>query len=208
MRWIVAGLLMLLPIGSAQAYDYGRVDHSGNYIVVVSTDEFLTADMRVYALRSTSGWQDQSDETPVPASPVPIDQLAYWSRTMAVDTSGNGWQWLGGGPNYWVNLGQIPGFVPSGITMPAAEVNHLDLRAQPNPSQRAATISYVLPEKTEVLVQVNDVTGRVVDVLVNQWQVAGTYSQLWEPRDAPAGIYFVVLIAQGEMRASKVVLTK
>lgn len=205
MKWIGVVVLALLLCGSALAQSYCPVDHSGAYIVAVSSNTVLTLDGHLWYLHSDIGWEDMTGTESYPVPPVPIQQLAYWAQAWSIDTNGYGWYW---NDVEWLNLGQIPGFVPSGVATPEAMPSKFQLGAMPNPSQRSASIRYVLPETADVLVQVNDVSGRVVDVLVNQSQSAGTHTQLWEPKSVAAGIYFVVMIAQGEMRSCKVVLTK
>jgi len=67
--------------------------------------------------------------------------------------------------------------------------------ASANPSRGTSRIRYALPRDQHVRLAIMDVRGRVVAVLKNDDEVAGTHEVAWEGRTgggtAPAGIYFV-----------------
>ncbi len=72
----------------------------------------------------------------------------------------------------------------------------------PNPSRGASEIRFALPRETDVSLVVYDVGGREVNTLISRRMPAGVQSMHWEFRDAggrplPAGIYVVVLRAEG-----------
>ena len=65
----------------------------------------------------------------------------------------------------------------------------------PNPFNPTTTIRYALPEVADVRLQIFDITGRQVSVLVNSTQEAGWYDLHWSGKDASgknlaAGMYF------------------
>jgi len=65
----------------------------------------------------------------------------------------------------------------------------------PNPFNPVTTIQYGLPEASDVLLRVYDVTGRLVNTLVESNQSAGRYSVIWSGSKADGspvgtGIYF------------------
>jgi hypothetical protein len=65
----------------------------------------------------------------------------------------------------------------------------------PNPFNPTTTIRYALPEVADVRLQIFDITGRQVNVLVNSTQQAGWYDLHWTGQDArgynlAAGMYF------------------
>jgi uncharacterized delta-60 repeat protein len=67
----------------------------------------------------------------------------------------------------------------------------------PNPLQQSTSISYILPTATEVTLTIYDITGRVVETLVNETQQLGMHQIRWNRRDNPSGVYFYSL-AVGE----------
>lgn len=70
----------------------------------------LRDDGRVFVIIQAGGpWI----EFPILAPPVPLSQIALWSRTSILDTSGNAWTNSGFG---WVNSGPAGGGGPTAVT--------------------------------------------------------------------------------------------
>jgi hypothetical protein len=83
----------------------------------------------------------------------------------------------------------------------------------PNPFAGSTTVRYALPSAGHVKLEVFDVEGRLVSVLVDETQSAGMKSAVWEGTDArgsemPSGVYFYRLTACGEERNLKMLLLK
>ena len=76
------------------------------------------------------------------------------------------------------------------------------LPAYPNPSQGAVTLAYQLAERAPVTLEVIDVLGRRVAVLVSEEQEPGHYAVRWAPRGLAAGTYLYRLRA-GEQAATR-----
>lgn len=78
----------------------------------------------------------------------------------------------------------------------------------PNPSNAAAAISYQLAAFSQVSLRVYDVSGRLVEILADGWQQAGTHEVWFDGSKLASGLYFVRLKA-GEFHAvRKMVLLK
>jgi hypothetical protein len=60
----------------------------------------------------------------------------------------------------------------------------------PNPFNPVTTITYLLPERALVSLEIYDLTGRLVRVLVDNIQDAGTYRVDWDASGMPSGVYF------------------
>ncbi|HEX6791144.1 MAG TPA: right-handed parallel beta-helix repeat-containing protein, partial [Candidatus Krumholzibacteria bacterium] len=83
----------------------------------------------------------------------------------------------------------------------------------PNPFNPQTTIRYSLASQTRVEIAIYDVAGRLVQVLANETQVVGQHSLVWKGTDrrgspVASGIYFVRMIAAGEVFTRKMVLLK
>jgi hypothetical protein len=78
----------------------------------------------------------------------------------------------------------------------------------PNPFNPATTIEYNLPEKSQVRIEVFDVTGSRVTILVNQKQNAGIHSVTWNASDLPTGVYFYKISADHFTAVKKCMLIK
>ncbi len=61
----------------------------------------------------------------------------------------------------------------------------------PNPFNPQTTISYKLPQQTQVNLAIYDITGRVVEQLFDGTQPAGIHQIIWNANGAPSGMYIV-----------------
>ena len=83
----------------------------------------------------------------------------------------------------------------------------------PNPFNPFTTIRYSLPEQANVNISIYDMTGRLVNNLVNGTQNAGLRSIQWNARDskgltAPAGVYLYRIEAGNFIDVKKMILLK
>ncbi len=83
----------------------------------------------------------------------------------------------------------------------------------PNPFNPSTTISYYLPGDGEVSLEVFDVAGRRVAVLVDIRQKAGNHTAVWDGKNlngspVSSGIYFYRLEAMKESKTSKMILLR
>ena len=83
----------------------------------------------------------------------------------------------------------------------------------PNPFNPSTTISYDLPEQTEVSIKIFDITGRLVSELANSTQSAGHYSIVWNGTNSAgervgSGMYVVRLSSKPFSASEKVLLLK
>ena len=60
----------------------------------------------------------------------------------------------------------------------------------PNPFNFTTTISYDLPQASQVNLSVYNLLGQVVENLVNEFQTPGVYSVTFQNENLPSGIYF------------------
>jgi hypothetical protein len=69
------------------------------------------------------------------------------------------------------------------------------LQNSPNPVRHSTTISYSLPQVSEVTLSIHDITGRLVETLVNESQQPGIQEVRWNRKSNPSGVYFYRLKA-------------
>jgi flagellar hook assembly protein FlgD len=87
------------------------------------------------------------------------------------------------------------------------------LRAGPNPLDARVTFDYVLPAAGDVRLAVYDVRGQHVATLVEGRGGAGAHTATWDTRDSrteevAGGVYFVRLVAGGEVRTLKILVAR
>jgi len=106
-------------------------------------------------------------------------------------------------------------FTPELSPVPDAEMMASVLLHQnvPNPFNPSTVISYELQQDGPVQLQVFDVAGRLVDVLVSGNQTMGHHELSWYGRDqkgqaAATGVYFYRLTAGGESQTKRMMLVK
>ena len=83
----------------------------------------------------------------------------------------------------------------------------------PNPAKGPTTISFNVPEPTRATLRVYDITGRVVNTLVDDHVSAGRHSLTWNGTDkfgqeVPSGVYIYRLSAGKHNMARKMVLVR
>lgn len=83
----------------------------------------------------------------------------------------------------------------------------------PNPFNPTTTISYILPERSEVRLVIHDVMGREITTLLSGGQPAGSYSVKWNGTDdlghpVSTGVYFCRLQAGEDSQTIKMVFVE
>ena len=104
-----------------------------------------------------------------------------------------------GVPNY---LGNDPEIVPTTFQL---------YEPFPNPFNPTATIRFYMGVETRHAVshlQIFDITGRVVETLVNENLVPGEHDVVWDANNQVSGIYFVELVSGQNRSVQKLVLLK
>ncbi len=80
--------------------------------------------------------------------------------------------------------------------------------AYPNPFNPKTVIRYQLSVSSPVTLQIYDITGRLVEELVNGEVVRGYHTLQWDASNHSSGMYFVRLKVGGFMQTQKVMLVK
>lgn|GEM_PF-5629135 len=80
--------------------------------------------------------------------------------------------------------------------------------AYPNPFNPVTHFNYELPFDSEISLVVYDIEGKKVKTLVENLQLAGSYSAEWNAEGVSTGIYFVKLISNDNIQVHKLMLVK
>lgn len=94
---------------------------------------------------------------------------------------------------------------PSGVRDITSTTN---LEIYPNPASERATVSFTLPENSDVRLQVTSVDGRIVQQLPRQTLAAGQQKLVLETKTLAAGLYFVKLRMGSSVATSRLVVTR
>ncbi|HTW92989.1 MAG TPA: FlgD immunoglobulin-like domain containing protein [bacterium] len=122
------------------------------------------------------------------------------------------------GSSYWALIGYWQPELATGVREQAYSPGQGPLKTHlyspfPTPAVRSVTIHYTLDAQRQTLLQVHDLTGRVVRTLCASSMKRGAYSVMWSGTDDRGrslanGIYFVRLTAGSYRATEKVVLQK
>jgi hypothetical protein len=102
-------------------------------------------------------------------------------------------------------LSMINGVDRSGLDMP--ETIQLE-QNYPNPFNPSTIIRYKIPVSSHVQLAILDAAGRVVNVLVNDTQMAGIHQVEWNAARYPSGVYFCRLETGHRSETLKLLLIK
>ena len=99
----------------------------------------------------------------------------------------------------------------TGAFAPTAKVERLSLSVgRPNPFGQGTVAEFALPRPSTVFLEVLDVGGRRVRLLLDERREAGLHRQIWDGKDhygrpVAGGVYFLRLTAMGETVTTKAV---
>ncbi|MBS4015906.1 MAG: SBBP repeat-containing protein [Candidatus Latescibacteria bacterium] len=104
---------------------------------------------------------------------------------------------------------QTSGLVEDNISI--SEPNLFSI--SPNPFSSQTTIKYTLHFFEPVSLQIFDITGRAVKMLVNDLQLRGKYNIIWDGKDQKGnvvkqGVYFSILKIGDQQKQKKIILLK
>lgn len=78
----------------------------------------------------------------------------------------------------------------------------------PNPFNPETNITFSITEKSKTSLEITDITGRVVQNIVNEVLAPGIYSVKWNASAYPSGVYFYSLVSGGKREVKKLTLIK
>jgi type IX secretion system substrate protein len=78
----------------------------------------------------------------------------------------------------------------------------------PNPFNPATTISFILPQRANIRVDIYNLLGQNIDVLADGLYDAGQYNLVWDASGKPSGVYFYRLTVGNDVLTRKMVMMK
>lgn len=142
---------------------------------------------------------------PIPVSgfsyPIAIDSLMY-----RIGSQGFYYQYQINNNNLVFHQFQLPVSVEN-------ENNTLPLEMEleqnyPNPFNPETKIKYTLNKSSIVKLNVYDVLGNRISIILNEFKTAGTYETTFDGSDLPSGMYFYNLISENNSITKKMMLIK
>jgi hypothetical protein len=78
----------------------------------------------------------------------------------------------------------------------------------PNPFNPETTIRFKLPKSCYVTLKIFNLSGQVIETLINGYQTTGIYDVKWRPKGLANGIYLYILQADEFTKIQKLILQK
>ena len=105
----------------------------------------------------------------------------------------------------WVNAGSpliTSAFSPS--------VNNISILQQnsPNPFNQSTTLTFNLPQSSQVSLEIWDVRGRMVQTLIDEFYDGGKHQIEWNTDSLPQGIYYAILKSESNSDIIKMIMSK
>ena len=107
----------------------------------------------------------------------------------------------------WVEAGS-PSMTPTGINSPLAASTVILRQNFPNPFSNSTTIEFRLKENSKVLLQVTDISGKVVSTLLNEPKTKGDYSVDFNSGNLSSGTYYIILNTDNQHISKKMLLIR
>ena len=105
-------------------------------------------------------------------------------------------------------IGQENGIVTSVGEEKALPEDFTLAQNYPNPFNPITTIDFTVGHDSFVKLTIFDVSGRKVDVLLNEYTNSGSYSIEWDASRFASGVYFYTFETEGERNTKKLLLLK
>ncbi|MDR9367331.1 MAG: T9SS type A sorting domain-containing protein, partial [Balneolaceae bacterium] len=78
----------------------------------------------------------------------------------------------------------------------------------PNPFNPTTQISYSIPQQSDVLLEVYDLTGKLITTLVNETVSSGTHSVTFDAENLSSGVYMYRLQTANRVLSRKLTVIK
>ena len=188
-------LLIVTGVGSGNGHGHDDDDHDNNNIVTFDHNSTISAN--VFAL---SGSLRMKEDVVATGAFWAQDIRVHNNVTLTLDSHFA----LGGGNLAKSTLGSPAG--DAGNSIIPAEMALL--QNYPNPFNPNTTIAYNLPQGSGVNLKVYDITGRLVETLVQGYQPAGSYRVQFGNSQLSSGTYIYVLEAGSYRNVKRMVFLK
>ncbi len=106
---------------------------------------------------------------------------------------------------FWFGRTQVTAISPDGPLLP---VRFELFQNYPNPFNPVTTISYALPQASRVRLNIFDIIGRRVAVLVDEDKAAGEYKLQFDASTLPSSVYFYRIAAGSFVQTKRMLLLK
>lgn len=200
-------------------------ERGGLGLTVMDAHSGMEVELLGRAYRIEPGWMDLNGTAELSMSYADLDVVDESKVSVYRADGEGGWVEIGGevNPKYDRITAQISSFgvyalgYGEGSSMGDgggdAAVSYSLSQNYPNPFSEGTTIRYSLEEAGPVSIKIYNLSGQLVDVLVDEVQQASTYTAVWdgldsEGEEAASGLYIYRMSAGNFQSAKKMVLVR
>ncbi|RLD52154.1 MAG: hypothetical protein DRI94_03970, partial [Bacteroidetes bacterium] len=160
-----------------------------------------------YVISSVSGMSDPSNNQlsmigePFPAGMTITDSGIF---TGTVPNEDNSWDidFLVTDNN---NISKIKTLIFTTVPASIKDIDYFNLKCYPNPIRKAVTINFEIDKPANVNFSIYDISGRLIETLINGKQENGEYHIVWTPK-VSAGTYFYKLTSDLNVMSGKLII--
>ena len=99
-------------------------------------------------------------------------------------------------------------YYPCDSSIPEIGVNKLAFKIFPNPANGMTTISFELPQLTDVKVRITDLQGKIMDQKSYSALNPGEHNLQISTENFDSGIYLVILETENQQQTERLIITK
>ena len=108
----------------------------------------------------------------------------------------------------WYNVGEFLTAVCSKTNIKTPNCFELSISNYPNPFNPKTKIAYYLPEAGVIKLSIYNISGRLIDVIVDGWRGSGIHEFTFDGSKLPSGMYISKLTTNGAISTGKMLLIK
>lgn len=190
------------PTVSMNSAAFSMTESDGTFDLVLDITEAPAADVTVNLAR-TGGTASAADYTFTSPTTVTFPAGSMASQTVAVPVINDGiaegaetiiFALSNVSANGAIGAGTTTVTIDANVSVTEKSIEGATLGQNfPNPANGNTSINYTLTEKANVMIQVTDVAGKIINVMNEGDKVAGTYTVNVNTADLSAGTYFYTL---------------
>ena len=164
-------------------------------LIIIFAPSLLAQTLTHKRLTVSSGGGLSSDGTF--SNQVVIGQTAFGESSDSLFSGGGGF--LGGGDDWMTSIDDVEDIIPLKFEL---SPNY------PNPFNPSTTIKYTLAEQSHVRLEIYNILGQRVEVILDESKDAGSHTEIWQANDVPSGVYFYRIVAGDFEDTRKMMLLK